>query len=181
MIHSKTIHRTNRIATLRNGFVPERMNSELGSSAIRSLPGIAVFLRPIAGICRISLCLFLNPNWHGRRRPLRQAELKDRRIAMAENETEKRHGSLKYDGGGGVHFSYFCTVETVERRRARATLAAPRRSPSIIERTSAAAASAHQIMRDGGTRTAARRGGRRRRRRRRRSGSHGSRGARVAR
>ena len=50
MIHSKTIHRTNRIATLRNGFVPERMNSELGSSAIRSFPGIAVLRRPIAGI-----------------------------------------------------------------------------------------------------------------------------------
>ena len=49
MIHSKTIHRTNRMATLRNGLVPERMNSELGSSAIRSFPGIAV-RRPIAGI-----------------------------------------------------------------------------------------------------------------------------------
>ena len=31
MTHSKTNHRTNRIATLRNGFVPERMNSELGA------------------------------------------------------------------------------------------------------------------------------------------------------
>ena len=51
MIHSKTNHRTNRMATLRNGFVPERMNSELGSSAIRSFPGIAALRRPIAGIC----------------------------------------------------------------------------------------------------------------------------------
>ena len=52
MIHSKTIQRTKRMATRRKGFVPERMNSELGSSAIRSFPGIAVRRRPIgiAGI-----------------------------------------------------------------------------------------------------------------------------------
>ena len=61
MTHSKTNHRTNRIATLRNGFVPERMNSELGSSAIRSFPGIAA-LRPIVGIFKTFLCLY-NKIW----------------------------------------------------------------------------------------------------------------------
>ena len=50
MIHSNTIHLTNHIAALRNGFVPDRRNSELGSSADRSLPGMGL-LRAIVRGC----------------------------------------------------------------------------------------------------------------------------------
>ena len=50
MIHSNTIHLTNHMAALRKGFVPDRRNSELGSSAERSFPGIGLLRAMFASL-----------------------------------------------------------------------------------------------------------------------------------
>lgn len=68
MSHSKSVHRTIHMAARLKGFVPDRMKSALGSSALLSTPGMARLRRtmmtvtsssyqfsyPYCGWCRLA-------------------------------------------------------------------------------------------------------------------------------
>lgn len=49
MSHSKAVQRTSHMAARRMGLVPDRKKRELGSSALRSTPGIGLRRRGIPG------------------------------------------------------------------------------------------------------------------------------------